>query len=180
LGSVVIGRRAHDELVLDLEGEPGVRVVQRLVHEFSASRIVRVLRLTSRLLMLTLGPGAFRTILADYWSKTPPELYANLEAEIFARYLETLDLRVPHLAKVIEFERAAAATLVDGKARVVHFEFEPLPLLRALADGRLPDEPSRPGDYEIEITPDDPGSAISFDPDAVQLGVPFHSKQAAK
>ena len=98
-----------------------------------------MLRLTSRLLMLTLGPGAFRTILADYWSKNLPELYANAEAEIFARYLEQLDLPVPQLAKVIEFESAAAATAVDGEARLVHFDFEPLPLLRALAEGRLPE-----------------------------------------
>jgi hypothetical protein len=103
-----------------------------------------VLRLTSRLLMLTLGPEAFRTILQDYWSKTPPQMYATLEADAFGRYLDALALRVPHLAKLLEFERAATATLTDGKARVVPFDFEPLPLLRALAEGRLPDEPGQP------------------------------------
>lgn len=174
LGGLVIGRPSDNELGRGFEVEPGVHVVQRLIHEFSASRIVRVLRLTSRLLMLTLGPQGFRTILADYWSKTPPELYANLEAEIFARYLETLDLQVPHLAKLIEFERSATATLVDGRPRIVQFDFEPLPLLRALAEGRLPDEPGRPGNYEIEITPDDAGGAVHPDPDAVGPAIPFH------
>jgi uncharacterized protein (UPF0276 family) len=174
LGSLVIGRAADNELGRSLRVEPGVHIVERLIHEFSASRIVRVLRLTSRLLMFTLGPQAFRTILADYWSKMPPELYANVEAEIFARYLETLDLQVPHLAKIVEFERSSAATLVDGKARIVRFDFEPLPLLRALADGRLPDEPGRPGNYEIEITSDNPGGAMGPDPDAGQLAARFH------
>jgi uncharacterized protein (UPF0276 family) len=162
LGSVVTDRHPDDELARDLEAEPGVLVVRRLIQEFSASRIVRVLRLTSRLLMLTLGPAAFRTILADYWSKNLPELYANVEAEIFAHYLEQLDLQIPHLAKVIEFESAAAATAVDGEPRLVHFDFEPLPLMRALAEGRLPDEPGRLGNYEIEITPDDLGTATGF------------------
>jgi uncharacterized protein (UPF0276 family) len=174
LGNLVTGHRADDELGRDLASEPGVHVIRRLIQEFSASRIVRVLQLTSRLLMLTLGPGAFRTILTDYWSKTLPELYANLEADTFARYLETLDLRIPHLAELIEFERSAAATLVDGKPRIVHFDVEPLPLLRALAGGRLPDEAGRQGNYEIEITPDDPASAIGLDPEAVQLKTPFH------
>ena len=52
------------------------------------------------------------------------------------------------------FERAVLATLVDGEARVVPFAFEPLPLLRALAEGRLPTEPPEPGSFEIEVTPD--------------------------
>lgn len=34
-------------------------------------------------------------------------------------------------------------------------EFEPLPLLRVLAEGRLPDEPGQAGVYEIELTPDE-------------------------
>jgi uncharacterized protein len=155
LGGLVIDRHPDGELARELECDPGVPIVRRLIREFSASRIVRVLRLTSRLLMLTLGPAAFRTILADYWSKNPPELYANWEADMFACYLKQLDLQVPQLAKIIEFERAAAATAADGGARVVHFDFEPLPLLRALTEGRLPDEPGRSGNYEIEITPDD-------------------------
>jgi hypothetical protein len=136
--------------------------------------IVGVLRLTSRLLMLALGPQAFRTILNDYWAKTPPQIYATLEAEAFARHLEGLDLKVPHLAKLIEFERAATTTITDGQARVVQFDFEPLPLLRALAEGRLPDEPGRPGCYEIELTPDDAGSLAGLDLKAVQQTFPFH------
>jgi hypothetical protein len=136
--------------------------------------IVGVLRLTSRLLMLTLGPQAFRTILNDYWSKTPPQMYATLEAEAFARHLEALDLKVPHLGKLIEFERAGTATLTDGQTRVVQFEFEPLPLLRALAEGRLPEEPGRPGCYEIELTPDDPATVSGLDRAAVQQTFPFH------
>lgn len=174
LGRLVIGRPADDELSRELANEPGVRIVQGLIHEFSASMIVGVLRLTSRLLMLALGPQAFRTILNDYWAKTPPQMYATLEAEAFARHLEGLDLKVPHLAKLIEFERAGTATLTDGQARVVQFEFEPLPLLRALAEGRLPDEPGRPGCFEIELTPDDPGAAIGLDLKAVQQAFPFH------
>src|SRR5262249_9614303 len=113
LGRLVIGRRADDELSREFEDEPGVHVVQGLIHEFSASMIVGVLRLTSRLLMLTLGPEAFRALLDDYWSKTPPQMYAALEADAFACYLEALDLRVPHLARLLEFERAAIATLTD-------------------------------------------------------------------
>jgi len=172
LGRLVIGRRADDDLGREFELDPGVRIVEELIHEFRASMIVGVLRLTSRLLMLALGPAAFRTILSDYWSKTPPQMYASVEAEAFARYLKALDLKVPHLANLLDFERAAIATLTDGEARVVQFDFEPLPLLRALAEGRLPTEPGQPGEYEIEVTPD--GLVSIADLDGVQQSVPFH------
>jgi hypothetical protein len=47
-----------------------------------------------------------------------------------------------------------AQTLIDMKARVVQFPFEPMPLLRALADERIPDQILQEGQFEIEILPD--------------------------
>jgi hypothetical protein len=132
-----------------------------------------VLRLTSRLLMLALGTEAFRTILASYWISTPPQMYASLEAAAFARHLEELDLQVPHLAQVLHFEEAVTATLTDGEGRIVAFDVEPLPLLRALAEGRLPDEAPRAGRFEIEVTPDGPAAAVGLDAEAVRTAYPY-------
>ena len=100
-------------------------------------------------------------------------MYGSLEADAFAEYLEELDLSLPRLAKVLEFERAVAATLADDKVRIVQFDFEPLPLLRALADGRLPEEPPEPGNFEIELTPDGP-AVTGLDADEVEEAFPFH------
>lgn len=158
LGALVLGRRGAT--TGDLAEEPGHRVVESLVHEFSASMIVRVLRLTARLLLLSLGPESFRILLSDFWSRSTPGMYANIEAEAFAEYLAGLDLQVPHLSEILAFERAALDTLIDGTARVVPFAIEPLPLLRALAAGRLPEEAGRSGAYEVEITPEDVAVAL--------------------
>ena len=157
-----------------LRDDPAISLVQGLIHEFRASMIVGVLRLTSRLLMLALGAEAFRTILASYWLATPPQMYASLEAEAFADHLGELNLEVPHLAQVLRFEQAVTATLTDGQTRVVAFEFEPLPLLRALAEGRLPEEPPRPGSFEIELTADGPTAVSGLDEEALRSAYPFH------
>jgi hypothetical protein len=77
--------------------------------------IVSVLRLTSRLMMLALGPDIFRSILEDFWSRTPPQLFASSEAEAFANYLEVLDVRVPQPAKVLQFERAVLAIILSNR-----------------------------------------------------------------
>src|SRR5260370_16054750 len=111
--------RAEDQIGQELRADPGVAVVRGLIQEFRASMIVSTLRLTSRLLMLALGTDAFRTVLQDYWSKVPPQSYGSLQAEAFGNYLRALDLKVPHLANILEFEKAALATLTDDVTRVV-------------------------------------------------------------
>lgn len=174
LGRLVIGRNSPDGLGQELAKDRGVKVMEGLVQEFRASMIVGVLRLTSRLLMLALGSQAFRIILADYWSKVPPQMYGALEAECFAEYLTELKLELPYLAKILEFERAVVATLTDGQSRVVRFDFEPVPLLRVLAEGVLPDGPLPSGDFEIELTPDGPSAVSGMDLEEVRQAFPFH------
>jgi hypothetical protein len=174
LGSLVIGRPVDGPFGDDLSEDPGVRVVEGLIHEFRASLIVGVLRLSSRLIMLALGPQVFRAILDDYWSKVTPQMYGSLEAQAFADYLVELDLQLPHLAKLIEFEQAVAETLVDDRVRIVHFDFEPIPLLRALAEGRLPDTPPEPGNFEIELTPDGVPGVGGLESEQLEEAFPFH------
>ena len=112
------------------------------------------LRRTTRLLLLALGENVFRRILAEYRSRVTPKLFAATEARAFAGFIQDLGVKVPQLAEVMEFEVAVLETLLDGRARLVRFEFDPLPMLLALGDGRLPDELGRSGLFEIEITPD--------------------------
>jgi len=175
LGALVIGRAVDNE---DLTGEfvvdPGVNIVHRLIREFRASMLVNVLRLTTRLLMLALNPDVFQVILNDFWAKTPPQPFASSEATAFADYLEALNLKVPQLAKVLQFERAVMATLMDDQPRVITFDLDPLPLLRALAEGHLPDIPGQPGRFEIEVTPSGPLGITNLGLETVQQSVPFH------
>jgi hypothetical protein len=163
LGALAIGRPPADDVARALAADPGIRILNSLIREFRASVLVRVLRLTVRLMMLALGTDVFRVILADFWAKTPPQQFASSEAEAFAAYLEALDLKVPQLAKVLEFERAVLATLLDERPRIVAFDSDPLPLFRALTEGRLPDVPGQPGRFEIEVTPDGPRGATGLD-----------------
>jgi hypothetical protein len=116
--------------------------------------LVSVLRLTMRHIMLSLGEEALKTILDGFWEKTPPQFYATTEAGRFADFLEDLHLQVPHLASLLAFERALLATAMDDQPRIVKFDADPLPLLRALAEGRLPEIVGREGSFEIEVTPD--------------------------
>ncbi|HMB52522.1 MAG TPA: DUF692 family protein [Thermoanaerobaculia bacterium] len=155
LGALVVGRPPADDLGRQLAADPGIGVIRKLLGEFRAGMAVRTLKLTCRLLLLDRGQEGVRDLLLSYWRQTPPHLFASAEADGFRRHLAALDLDVPYLAEVLAFESAANATLVDGAARTVAFPFDPLPVLRALGEGRLPDKDLvREGSYEVELTPD--------------------------
>jgi hypothetical protein len=83
-------------------------------------------------------------------------------------------LRIPQLQPILAFERAALETMRDGESRLVRFNVDPLPMLRALADGILLENPGTPGDYEIEITADGPITGSGVDLDAANRTFPFH------
>ncbi len=174
LGRMAIGRTPVNSLEESMIQDQGVPLVRELVREFRASMVVSVYRLTSRLLMQALTPDIFRAILQDYWSKFPPQQYAGSEADGFFSFLLSKNLRVPWFQKVFEFERAALRTLCDGQSRLVHFSADPLPVLRALADGRLPDVIPQEGEYEIELKPDGPIAVSGIDLPTVAQAFPFH------
>jgi uncharacterized protein (UPF0276 family) len=174
LGELAIGRDSATALGRELAADPGVSLMRGLIHEFRASMVVGVYRLSSRLMMLALSPDVFRAILEDFWAHEPPRQYSASEAEAFMAYLRGKNLRLPQLAKVMEFEKAAMDTILDGKPHVVRFSADPFPMLRALAQGRLPDVIPQEGDYEIELTPEGPVKVTGVDFEQALGTYPFH------
>ena len=132
LGALVVGRAPSPGIGAELAEDAGVTLLQKLSLEFRASMIASNLRRTTRLLMLALGEDVFRMILSEYRSRVTPQLFAATEARAFARFISELGVGVPQLAEVVEFELAVLDTLVDGRTRLVRFDFDPLPMLLAL------------------------------------------------
>jgi uncharacterized protein (UPF0276 family) len=174
LGGLAIGQTPESAAALELVEDKGVKLMRELIHEFRASMVVGVYRLSCRLMMLVLTPDVFRALLEDFWQKYPPRQYAAAEAESFMAYLRGRELNWPQLAKVMEFERAAMEVLLSGEAQVVKFTADPFPMLRALAEGRLPEMIPEEGDYEIELKPDGPITVTGIDMEQIRGAFPFH------
>lgn len=161
LGALVVGREPDSPLARELAADPGVGVTRELLGEFRGSMVVEVLKLSFRAIALSRGPALFDEALAGYWARAAPERFGSAEAAGFAEHLAGLALDVPYLDEVLAFERAALATLLDGRSRVVPFRHDPMLLLRPLAEGRLPLEPAV-GEFEVEVTP--PEGSGGLDP----------------
>jgi hypothetical protein len=150
LGALVVGRNLGGALAEDLLRDPGLAVARQLLSDCRASMVAKHLMLTSRLVVAAAGPAFFRSLLEAYWKRETPSQSAPLEALRFGRHLATLALEIPYFTEVLEYERAVTASQLDGEKRVVSFRHDPDVVLRALAKGRLPGDPS-PGTYGVEV-----------------------------
>lgn len=176
IGKLVTGQPLEKEnkFINDFYDEPGIKLINSLIKEFRGSMIVAVLKLSSRFLMLALGPEIFRAYLEDFWSKNTPSPLASTEAAKFGAYMKDINLALPNFNELLEFELAVVATLLDDQTRVVTFKRNPLPLFRDLANKKLPTVDLEPGTFEIEITSEGPVQANGLSLAEIQEFFPSH------
>ena len=155
LGGLVGGGAPTDPLSVLLAHDPGVDVLRNLVATMRGGMAVTALTLTCRLLMLRLGSSGFAALLDGFWKTVPPEPFASDEAAHLGAYLRAHAPATPHLLEVLSFELAAQRMLIEGAAAPVSFTCDPMPLLTALGQGRLP-ETTSPGRFELVLEPPAP------------------------
>ena len=156
---VLTGETPGTALGARLAADPAIAMIRKLTREFRMSAIVANLRLSVRLLMLSLPPEAFDRLVSDYCREIKPERFAALEAKHFADYLDALTLDIPYLEDVLRYEITAMDVIADGRTRSVPFSVDPARLLESLARGELPRElDEKSVRYEAEIVPPEDGT----------------------
>jgi hypothetical protein len=86
----------------DLVNEAGLTLVGELVFSFRASMVVQVLKLSTSLLLNTVGPDVLRQMLGDAFLNNPPVLYAFLEAQAFAQHVQVRGWKIPYLKELLD------------------------------------------------------------------------------
>ena len=151
LVGAVSGRPATGDAATRLDADPGVGVLRRLVGSVRAGKVATSMRLTTRLLLLTLGDDGLQKVFEDFWRRVPSELTASEEGRRFAAYLGAHPPKgVQYLAEVVAFELAAARVLMGGRPEVVRADWDLGAVVAALREGWLPSH-VRSGAYEITV-----------------------------
>jgi len=154
--------------LLDIARQPGMRITCMLARANRLSSLVGALPLSCELLKPELSG-----LLDRYWDAEP---MANLQALpaglAFAHFLraeiEAGRIVRPHAADVLRCELArlelqlAAHTGTGRAMRALRFDFDPAPLLDALAAGTRPPAtlPARPTVLEIDFRTDPPQTRV--------------------
>ncbi|MEO0014443.1 MAG: hypothetical protein RLZZ535_2832 [Cyanobacteriota bacterium] len=136
----------------NIKGDRGIEILQYLVSTMRGGTAVNALKLSSRLLMLSLGKDNFRQLLEKFWQTTPPEMFATEEAKNLANYLKLSNLNIPYLDELLNFELAGYQVLIQGLPQKVKFSCEPMSLLNALDKNRLPENIIKQK-FEIVLNP---------------------------
>lgn len=152
LASLVLDPLSKQASGLHLEQDKGVQVLRELVTSVRAGTIVESLTLTYRLIVLSVGESRFLEMLGEFWGSTPPEPFPAHESLKFSDYLRTQSLNIPHLDEVLAFELASHQVAMQGEEKAVRFTCDPMPLLTALGEGRLPDAVAE-GEFELTVIP---------------------------
>ena len=151
----VLNREVTSSLGEQLAPQAGISTMRQLVEDFRASMVLRALPLTCRLLMLNLGTDAFKVVVRSYLDAVPPQMFASLEAEAFADFLETALSRCrisprswPMKSQPPRRSRTASTASSCSPSN-------PSRCSRALADSRLPDAPLARGAFEVCVAAPD-------------------------
>lgn len=152
LGELITLRQMTQPFGKNLDRDPGTQVFQHLVASQRGGMVVTSLRLSTRLLKLSLGEPQFQELLETFWRITPPKLFASEEALNWATYVQTLSLNIPFLEDVLKFELASHQVLSEGTPQRVKFSSDPVPILSALQLGYLP-PPTSTGECEFMLQP---------------------------
>jgi|KBSSwiStaDraftv2_1062776.scaffolds.fasta_scaffold46706_4 uncharacterized protein (UPF0276 family) len=169
LGEAAIGKPTIDnDLSIAFSNDDGLKIINELIFHFRASMVVSTLKLSTRLLRLSLGTESFTESLKSFFANSTPERFAYAVAKKYAGYLKDMEYQIPYLYKLVEFEMASLHTMIDNKVRKVHFDYNPFPVFRSLSDFQMPAEQDIKMDFVLTIKPDElPTNKDSFHFDSV-------------
>jgi uncharacterized protein len=168
LGSKVIDRTSGQLSSSHMDGDSGVEIYRHLVQSVRGGMVVATLTLTSRFITLCLGETQFSKLLELFWKNVPPQMFASDVASGFAAFIKNLALDIQHLDEVLSFELSCQQVLIEGSPQEVRFTCDPMQLLNALGEGRLP-QAMTPGEYSLVIDPVSPEHWQEVDQNASNL-----------
>lgn len=154
LGGLVTDQEIGDDSLKEqLMRDPGTFVYRKMAESVRSGMIASALTLTFRLLMLEEGEEGVQELLHRYWATRPPQPSVIEEARGFAEWLVHGGTELPHADEIASFEIASVDVASSGQQRLVTFSCDPMTLLTALGEGRLP-EALPEGSYELTIEPE--------------------------
>ncbi len=155
LGNLLTGRLATSDLERQLQADPGLGLTRQLSLEARAGMCIGTMPLTCQLIVVNLGKAGLWSLMEEHWGTTDPELFATREAEGFAAFLAERRPAIQYLDEVLSYEAALLTAQRTGQTQSTWFVHDPLELLGALRDGRLPD-PEEREPMQIPVPPLEP------------------------
>jgi uncharacterized protein (UPF0276 family) len=167
LGNLVLGKEPKNELAKELSKDKGISIIKDMVFNFRGSVLISMLKLTTRLLRLSVGEERFNKYVEDFFENEYPELLPVIVAEQFAVYILLKNTKVLYLENILEYELFSIYTAIDKQNRSVNFNFDPSPVFAALENAQLPAVQPMNKTVKLQVVYDQPSinkELLSFSP----------------
>ena len=167
MGKLILGKKPENKLAKELLKDKGIPIIKDLVFNFRGSILVSILKLTTRLLRLSVGEELFNKYVTDFFDTIFPELLPVVLAEEFGVYILSKNINVLYLEKIFEYELISIYTAIDKQNRSVNFNFDPKPVLAALENTQLPAEQLMNKTIKLQVVYDQPALSnelLNFNP----------------
>ena len=152
VGELVTNGHVTGPLAEELDKDPGIQLMRKLIWKFRAGAIVKNLGTLTRLIMIHASDTYLETLLYGYFRQSKPQPFASEECKGFLCYLQKTASAVPYLQDIIRFEEATMQALATQTNQYVRFGYNPCVLLEAILGGGIPAQ-LETGSYELEIPP---------------------------
>ena len=126
---------------INAKTDPGCGLYRELIVDFRKANLARALRYTMTALLAGLGARGTQELLQAYFEVQPPEPFAALEADAFAKFLRARVNHLsalPHFDEVLAFEHALVRAPTHGESCEITWTADPVQLFDALDAGVLP------------------------------------------
>ena len=126
---------------IDAKTDLGCGLYRELIVDFRKANLARALRYTMTALLAGLGARGTQELLQAYFEVQPPEPFAALEADAFAKFLRARVNHLsalPHFEEVLAFEHALVRATTHGESCEITWTADPVQLFDALDAGVLP------------------------------------------
>lgn len=150
LGELITNGHQSGPLTKELEQDPSISLVKKLIWRFRAGAIVKSLSVLTNLIILHSGNELLEDLLTNYFEQSKPEPFASEEAIGFILHLRHRKPDIPYLQDILSYEQGNLQALIQQKPQIVSFDHDPCGLLNALINGKIPNS-LRPGSFELEL-----------------------------
>lgn len=152
LGSLVLGKNKSSRLANELLSDPGITIIKKRISSVRSSMLVRSLKYTIRLLLITLGLPNCKEIIHEFWKKYTPQMFASSEGFNFAKFLQTKNLKIRFLADIMKYEIALLNSSIYKNKSQFFCDYNPYEIISYLSNGNIPYNLS-PSKLLIELEP---------------------------
>jgi uncharacterized protein (UPF0276 family) len=137
LGALAIGQQPRDPDPA-IVSDPATALYADLVASMREGALYEGTPFLLRLLLASLGHAATMNLLSEYCASTVPAPFGGDETRNFLVYVRDRALDIPHIAEILDLEEALNAVQRTGEEQIVAFDCDPVALLAALAERKIP------------------------------------------